>query len=426
MNSAGERLLEHDVDVIVVGAGLSGLACAQDLVTAGRSVRLIEGSDKVGGRVRTDRVDGFLLDRGFQVLLEAYPEVRRRLDVSSLRLRPFYSGALVRLGGTFHRLADPGLEMIDALRSVTAPIGTLADKLRVARLRMTLGGSTADEGLLDEPAGTTEAYLVESGFSDEMIDQFFRPFFGGVLLDPELQVSAKLFRFYFKMFAEGASSIPSEGMGAIPAQLAARLPPGTLRLQTPVVAVKGGEVHLANGEVCRAREVVVATDGPSAVRLLGKQIQDPGSRGSTCLYFDAPSSPTNEGILVLNGEPQDGGPINNLAVLSDVAPSYAPPGRSLISVTVLGRAVGPAGVLESEVRAHLERWYGMATREWRLIRAYRIPHAHPLQTPALMEPSLRPVRLAEGLLVCGDHRDHASIHGALASGGRAAQTILQG
>lgn len=418
--------MNPQTDVIVVGAGLAGLACAQDLVAAGRKVQLLEASDGVGGRVRTDRVDGFLLDRGFQVLLEAYPEVQRRIDLSALRLRPFYSGALVRFGGVFHRMADPGLEMGDALRSVTTPIGTFADKLRVARLRMTLG-MVSSESLLDDPAGTTEAYLVEAGFSEEMIDHFFRPFFGGVLLDPELQVSAKLFRYYFRMFADGPASVPSEGMGAIPAQMASRLPNGTVSLGSRVLSVSPGEVQLEGGEVRSAQEVVVAVEGPEAARLLKGTVADPGSRGVTCLYFDAPNSPTQEGVLVLNGEPHNGGPINNLSVLSDAAPSYAPEGRSLVSVTVVGEAGCPKrdpAILESQVRAHLERWYGASTRSWKRIRTVRIPHAQPLQTPALMQPSRRPVRLVDGLLVCGDHRDNASINGAMVSGGRAARAIL--
>jgi phytoene dehydrogenase-like protein len=409
-------------EVVVVGAGLAGLACALDLVAAGRDVRLVEASDGVGGRVRTDAVDGFLLDRGFQVILEAYPELKRRVDLKALNLKAFYPGALVRADGGVHRMADPGLEMADALRSITAPIGTFADKLRVARLRQEVTGGDA-ERLLEAPSGTTEELLREAGFSEGMIDRFFRPFFGGVLLDPTLGVSGRLFRYYFRMFAEGSSSLPAAGMEALPRQLADRLPPGTLLLNHRVRRVSASRVEFEGGGSLEAEAVVVAVEGPEAARLLGDHVGDPGSRSVTCLYFSAPESPVKEGILVLNGNGPLDGPVNNLAVLSDVARGYAPPGRSLVSVTVVTEPGGGAAELEREVRRQLTAWYGDRVASWETLRQYRITHAQPLQTPDLMTRSRRPVRLDDGVFVCGDHRDHASLNGALASGGRAAREV---
>jgi phytoene dehydrogenase-like protein len=407
-------------EVVVVGAGLAGLACARDLVQGGREVRVLEASDGVGGRVRTDVVDGFLLDRGFQVLLEAYPEVQRRIDLEALELRRFYPGALVRAEGGFHRMADPGLEMGDALRSIGAPVGSFGDKLRVARLRQAMSDGPA-ERFLDEAAGSTEAFLRAEGFSDTMLDRFFRPFFGGVLLDPGLEVSARLFRYYFRIFADGATALPSGGMGTLAAQLAAPLPAGTLRLNSRVVRVRPGRVETDDGARIDAEAVVVAVEGPQAARLLDGRIEDPGSRAVTCLYFSAPESPVDEGILVLNGEGPDEGPVNNLAVLSDVAPSYAPPNRALVSVTVVHDL--PRAEAEHAVRRQLRGWYGPQVSDWEPVGHYRIPHAQPLQTPERMDPPRRPVRLEEGLYVCGDHRENASLNGALASGGRAAREV---
>jgi phytoene dehydrogenase-like protein len=444
--------------VVVVGGGLAGLAAAGDLVRAGHPVMLLEGSDGVGGRVRTDRVQGFLLDRGFQVLLVAYPEAERRLDLGSLELRPFKSGALVRKGGGFHRLVDPGQDPMGALRSATAPVGTLTDKLKVAKLRQGLL-AVSPESLLDAPAGepgtgTTLAWLQEEGISPAMVDAFFRPFLGGVLLDPGLQVSARLARFYMQMFARGGAALPARGMGAIPAQLLRRLPGDAVRTGVRVRSVAPGEVTLEDGETIRARAVVVATEGPEAARLLHGKVEDPGSRAVHTLDFAAPTSPVGEGILVLNGEGPGAGPVNHLAVLSDVAPEYAAQadGRALVSVSVLedpahpagtaaaagvsggadrggqenrGQDAGGRGDLEAAVREQLQGWYGPQVGAWELIRHHRISHGQPLQTPEQMEPPHRPVRLAEGLFVCGDHRDHASIHGALASGGRAAAAVRE-
>jgi len=418
--SAGDEVHE----VAVVGAGLAGLACALDLIAAGKDVVLLEKSDAVGGRVRTDRVDGFLLDRGFQVILTAYPEVRRRVDLDDLALREFYPGALVRVGTAFHRIADPRRRPLDSLRGLPAPVGSLSDKLRVAKLRRELGEAVPAR-LLAAPAGTTEALLREARFSEEMLDRFFRPFFGGVLLDPELQVSARLFRYYFRMFAEGHSAVPATGMQALPERLARSLSPGTLHLGANVVDVAPGEVRLEGGERIRASAVVIASEGPEAARLLGGRIPDPGSRGVTCLYFDAPASPIGEPILVLNGNGTRDGPVNNLAVLSDVAPEYAPPGRSLVSVSVLASPPRATESLEVAVRAQLAGWFGREVESWRLLAGYEILHGQPLQTPEGMDPPQRPVALGDGLFVCGDHRENASLNGALLSGGRAATAVLE-
>jgi phytoene dehydrogenase-like protein len=409
------------VDAIVVGAGLAGLACAEDLTRAGLSVRLLEASDRPGGRVRTDPVDGFLLDRGFQVLLEAYPECRSRLDYDALDLRPFYAGALVRAEGGFHRMADPASDPMSALRSASTPVGSLVDKLRTARLARKLK-RTRPEDLLELDAPSTLELLRNEGFSEEMIRRFYRPFFGGILLDPELDVWGGLFRFYFRVFSDGPASLPAGGMERIPEQLARRLPPGTLHTGVRVEAVTDRGVRTEDGEEHRADRVVVAVEGPEAARILGGEIEDPGSRSVHCFYFDAPEAPIQEGILILNGEGR--GVVNNLAVLSEVAPEYAPEGRALLSATVLEAHTTDPETLESEVRTQMEEWFGPAAAEWRLLRQYTISHAQPLQLPEQMSPPRRPVRLGRGRYICGDHRDNASLNGALASGSRAARALL--
>lgn len=412
----------NNTDVIVVGAGLAGLACARDLADAGCRVRLLEASDGPGGRVRTDEVDGFLLDRGFQVLLEAYPECRRRLDYDALELRAFTPGALVRVEGALHKVVDPGADLAEALRAVKAPVGPLADKIRVARLRKEYRQKDP-EALLEEAAPDTRALLEELGFGPEMVDRFFRPFFGGVLLDPELGVSGRLFRYYFRMFSEGRASVPAAGMGALSLQLARGLPDGVLELGQRVEAVAPGEVRTADGAVHHAESVVVAVEGPEAARLLPGQVPDPGSRSVVCHYYDAPEPPVREPILVLDGEGT--GPANNVAVLSEAAPSYAPEGRALVSVSVLEGAGAGAQPDDPDLMAQMAAWFGEGVRHWRPLRSYRIPHAQPRQLPADLEPARRPVRLTDGLLVCGDHRENASLNGALASGGRAAREILR-
>jgi len=408
-------------DVVIVGAGLAGLACARRLMEIGRTFQLVEAADAVGGRVRTDRLDGFRLDRGFQVLLTAYPEAQRHLDYTALRLKPFAKGALIRFGGRFHRLADPRRDPLRGLASLFGAIGTIRDKWKILELESKLRKFRPEE-LFEQPEGLTLDLLRWNGFSETMIARFFRPFFGGIFLERDLVTSSRMFRFVFRMFADGDVAVPADGMGAIPEQMASRLPENALRFNVPVERVEPGRVTLAGGETLAARAVVVATDAITAARLLGQERPKP-PRSVTCLYFAAAASPLKEPILVLNAEPD--GPVNNLAVMSDVAPTYAPAGQALISASVLGDPADADIELIANVRGQLSNWFGDAVAGWTHLRTDRIRYALPDQTAPALDPARRPVRVSPGLYVCGDHRDDASINGALHSGWRAAQAVAE-
>jgi phytoene dehydrogenase-like protein len=409
--------------VLIVGAGLAGLGCALRLREIGVPFQIVEASDGVGGRVRTDILDGFRLDRGFQVLLPAYPEAERTLDYAPLDLKPFKHADLIRFGGRFHRIADPRLEPWTALKSLFGPIVTLRDTLRFSSLISKVkAGKVEDQ--FRRPEGLTLDFLRWGGrFSETMIDRYFRPYFSCIFLERDLVTSSRLFRFVLRTLLGGGAAVPAAGMGAIPEQLAARLPGETIRLNTAVEKIDPGKVTIRGGEELAARAIVIATDGPTAARLLPNEVRNPGSRAVTCVYFAADESPVKEPVLVMNAD--DPGPVNHLAVMSDVAPSYAPAGAALLSVSVLGEPAQDDASLTAAVRDQLTGWFGSAVRGWRHLRTYRIRHALPDHTaPALDEPE-RPVRLDDGLYVCGDHREHGSIHGALASGWRAAQAVAE-
>ncbi len=408
-------------EVIVVGAGLAGLACALRLHEAGTAVRVLEASVGVGGRVRTDVVGGFRLDRGFQVLLTAYPETRRVLDYAALDLRTFLPGALVRRAGRFHELSDPWRRPDRAWRSLTSGVGTLLDRLLMARFRGRVRRGPLED-LFRRPETSAMERLHAEGFSAGMIETFFRPFFGGILLDRSLSASSRMLEFVFRMMAEGDVALPAAGMGAIPEQMAGRLPEGAVRLGARVAGVTPREARLESGETVAAEAVVVATEGPEAARLLG--LAPPGSRPVTCLYFAAEKPPVEEPILVLDGD--GAGPVNNLCFPSQVSRSYAPAGATLVSASVVGGAGSDADedALEIAVRAQMEAWFGPQVRGWRHLHTHHIRHAQPEQSPGALEPVERPVRLESGLYVCGDHRDTASLHGAMLSGRRAAEAVL--
>lgn len=406
-------------DVLIVGAGLAGLCCARQLHEKGISFQILEASDGIGGRVRTDEVDGFLLDRGFQVLLTAYPEAQRMLDYKSLELKPFFHGSLSWFAGRMNELSDPWRNPGQWWDSLSSDFCTFRDKLRIARLRSRLVHSSLGD-VFQRPERSTMDLLTATGFSKEFIHHFFRPFLGGILLDGELKSSSRMFEFIFKMLSEGDTSLPSQGMGAIPVQLAGKLPAGAVRLNSPVEALHENELTLAGGEHLRSRAIVVAADGPSAAHLVGEV--EPASRSVTCFYYAADEPPVSEPTLVLNGD--GAGPVNNFAVISRVAPSYAPRDKHLISISVLGTQNLTEVQLGGFIIAQMKNWFGKVASSWQFLRAYRITHAQPQQLPGALEPPERPVRIRPGVYVCGDHRDTASIQGAMVSGRRAAEAVL--
>jgi phytoene dehydrogenase-like protein len=406
-------------DVVVVGAGLAGLVCARDLVAGGVDCTVLEASDGVGGRVRTDAVDGFLLDRGFQIALLAYPQLQQRLDLDALGFGLFEPGAVVRVDGGFSRVADPLRRPRQAPATVAAPVGTLADKARVAALVLDVRRHRVPT-LLRRPDTTTASRLANAGFSSRMIEALWRPLFSGIQLDPHLEVSSRRFDTILRMLATGATGVPRGGIGAIPTQLASGLPRGVVRLGAPVARLDGTGAVLEDGERVGARAVVVATDGPAASVLLGGRVPDPGSRAAACCWFSAASPPLPGPVLALDGEAS--GPAKNVAVMSEVSPSYAPPGRALVAAAVPGPgALDPT--VTDRVAAQLAAWFGTTTSEWEHLRTDVIPHGQPDQRPPLA-PKQR-VDLGGGRFVCGDHRDTASQQGAMFSGQRTAAAVLR-
>jgi phytoene dehydrogenase-like protein len=401
-------VIRPDAPVAVVGAGLAGLSCALALHTAGVPVQVFEASDGVGGRVRTDHVDGFTLDRGFQVALTAYPEMHRQLDMAALDLQAFEPGALVWRDGRGSVVGDPFRRPSTAPATVAAPIGTLFDKARIARLRHRL--RTVHPALLLRGTDvSTRQALADDGFSPTIVERFFRPLVGGIQLDPELLDSRRMFDVIFRMLADGDSAVPAAGMQAIPEQLAARLPAGTVHLGARVDATTATSVSVEGGDTHDAAAVVVATEGPVAARLLG--IADVESKSVGAVWFAAPEPPVDSKLVVLDGTGR--GPVLNVAVMSNVAPSYAPPGRHLVVAAMPGH-VGDR--IEHDARAQLRSWWGPAVDSWEHLRTHRIVHGQPGQRPPF-HPK-RPVALPDGRFVCGDHRDTASIQGAMFSGRR--------
>lgn len=423
-------------DVIIIGAGVAGLCAARTLHRSGVRVEVLEASDAVGGRVRTDEVEGFLLDRGFQVYLSAYPEGEAVLDLAALDLKPMYPGAIVMLpegeGVRGYRVADPWRRPIDAAMAFNSPVATLADKARLAVLDAgwRLGGV---DSAWRQPERSSLEELKAAGLSEVAIERFFRPFFGGVFFDRSLETSARMLAFTYRMFATGQTCLPAQGMQRIPEQIALGLPAGTVALRSPVksLARQGEEwlVEVDSGQTRRARRVIVATDGAAAERLVPGMGKTQWQSTITLHYgIDKPAKgePLAEPVLFLNGGTVDAAnPVNHLACVSAAAPAYAPAGRGLVMANVVGDDPRSDADLDAAVRGQVGRWPGFeGAAHWRLLRMDRIRRALPNQSAGALEPAQRPVEGGRGLYVCGDHRDQASINGAMVSGRRAAEAAL--
>ncbi|HEX8495597.1 MAG TPA: NAD(P)/FAD-dependent oxidoreductase [Actinomycetales bacterium] len=406
-------VLPSRTDVVVVGAGLAGLAAARHLVDRGVEVVLLEASDGVGGRARTDRVDGLLLDRGFQLLNPSYPEAARVLDLPALKLQSFGAGAVVAQGGRRTVVADPRRSPTHLLSSALGP-GSVREKLAFARwgLEVGYGDPKRLQRLRDEPLA---ASLARRGITGRLRHAVIEPFLAGVVAEDGQETSRRFVDLLIRSFVRGTPALPAGGIQAMPDQLAAALPADCLHLGVRAGAVTGSSVATDAGTI-EAGAVVVAADPRAAVGLT--HLPTVVMRGLTTFYHLADEAPTDSRMLHLDGDRR--GPVVNTAVVSNVAPTYSSRRGALISSTVLGDR--PDAQTEQAVRAQLRLVYGADPRGWDLVATYPIAQALPAMLPDL---DLRqPVDLGDGLFVAGDHRDTASIQGALVSGRRAASAVL--
>ena len=408
-------------DVVVVGAGLAGLAAARQLSIHGVDVTVVEAAEAVGGRVRTDRVDDFTLDRGFQLYNPAYPEAARVLDHQALDLRPLVRGVDVvrtgRRGRTVLHLADPRSPRNWHASTLSRAAGTVKGKAAFAAYALSASRLRGREFDLrpDEPA---QVALARAGVDATMIDEVIKPFLTGVFLEPHLMTSRRFMDAVLASFVKGTPALPSHGMQAIPEQLHAALPDNSVRLSTPAESIAAHRVDTPDGRI-QARAVILAADATNAQRLLpGANIEVRGNGVYTYYHavrIDELAEPLARGRSILTVDAQRRGPVINTVPLSYAVPSYSPADMVLVSSSTLDDAT------EGDVLAHLAYLYGVDTSRWRSLARYSIPYALPSMRPPLR---ITPRERSGPVIVAGDHTASASIQGAMVSGRRAADEAL--
>ena len=405
-----------ETDVVVVGAGLAGLACAQRLVEHDVDCRVLEASDGVGGRVRTDVVDGFRCDRGFQLLNPAYPVLPDVVDLDALELRPFAPGVAVSGGRGLKLLLDPRRRpdgLLTTLRSgYVSPVELAALAAWVAPALGPVSRLLASED-------TTLNASLDRARASGRLRRVLESFLTGTLADDTGSTSATFVRLLLRSFLLGTPSVPADGMQSLPDQVADGLP---VRVDSRVDGVEragsGWLVRSSSGHV-RARTVVVATDPRTAGQLTPAAV--PRMKGLATWWFSTEDPPAATSVLHVDEHGTAAGPVVNASVVSHAAPRYAPAGRHLVQAsTLLADGHEPT---EAQVRAHLTRVFRSSAARWEVVTVHRVPEALPALPPPL--DARRSVHLGDGLFVAGDHRDTASIQGALVSGRRAATAVVR-
>ena len=409
-------------DVIIVGAGIAGLTAAVHLHRAGRKVLILEASDRAGGRIKTDLHEGFLLDRGFQVLLTAYPETKSLLNYSTLNLKKMLPGATVLYDGGQFEIADPFRRPSAALATLFAPVGTLKDKINTLWLKNRLQKLSID-AIFEQPEQTTSKQLIEYGFSPKMIERFYAPFMSGIFLENKLDTSRRMFDFVMKMFSDGDVAIPELGMEEIPKQLVTMLPINTVRCNTKVTAIEDNKIIIADGTILEANQILLATEANQLTHnFIPKQKMT--SHQVTNIYFEATEAPTKKAVVVLNASKQKKF-VNNLTVISNVSKAYAPAGKVLISVSYNGKPAFDDATLAQNMKQELKQWYGEKVDSWKMLKGYRIEYALPTQQTVRNEISAEEIKISDVLYICGDNLLNGSINAAMKTGRLAAEAMKQ-
>ena len=406
--------------ITIIGAGISGLTAAVYLHRNGFQVQILEASDRAGGRIKTDSIDGFRLDQGFQVLLTEYPETKALLDYNKLNLKRFLPGATVLYENGQFEIADPFRRPSALFATLFAPVGNLKDKLNTFFLKNKLVKIVVSS-IFKQPETETVLQLKKYGFSSKMIDRFYKPFFSGIFLEDDLKTSSNMFDFVMKMFSQGDAAIPELGMEEIPKQLVAMLPDNSIHYNVKVVSVDNNKIICENGQIYESDTIIIATEATGfASNYISKSKQN--FHQVTNVYFEAKIAPTKKAVVVLNASNTKKW-VNNLTVMTNISKKYAPVGKVLIAVSINGIPNIDDETLSENMKTELKIWYGNQVNDWKMLKTYRIKYALPNQDKVKNEVLNSEFQINDNLFICGDHLLNGSINAAMKSGRLVAEFI---
>lgn len=408
---------KQDFKIHIIGAGVSGLIAATVLEQNGFFPIVIEATDRVGGRVKTDIIDGYQLDYGFQVLLTAYPAAQKYLDFESLDLQKFLPGAAIFKNGEQMAIGDPLRDLSLLFPTLLAGIGTLSDKIKILKLNSKLKTKTLSD-IFSDKEQSTFSYLKQLGFSSEMIEDFFSPFFSGIFLENKLETSSRMFEFVYKMFGEGYAALPKSGIEAIPKQLSKNLKNTTFKFNTKVTSVKDAEIILEDSTKLESHYTIVATDASSLISNLKNQSTE--WKSCDTLYFETENKVIKKSLIGLI--PEAGTLINNIFYHTNLDTNTTGD-KELLSVTVVDNQNLTGEDFIERVKRELKEHCGIDS--CRFIKQYSIPMALPKLVNLQYDMLPSETRLTTNIFLAGDTQLNGSLNAAMISGERAALSILE-
>jgi protoporphyrinogen oxidase len=406
--------------VAIIGAGLAGLTCAAELQKSQTTFDIFEASDRIGGKLKTDYVDGFILDHGFQVHFTSYPFAAKHIDNDALNGKPFGNGSLIFWNGKLNLIAKD-----QPIVTALSPLFSLKDKLKTLMMTEAIDSQSDDNLKAKSEPKSAFGALTALKFSENYINRFARPFFGGIFLDRSLETCETQFQWIWKMLGKGNTVLPAEGIAALPASIAREIPTEDIHLNQPVSGIKrvknGLMLTTEKGESGPYQSVVIAANAKVIRDLVGIPV-DTETLSSTCFYFRSPIPPVTQPYLILNGS--NTGIVNHVAPLSVVQRTYAPIGEHLTSVNILGTPSGTNEEVAERIITELATWFpDRRVDEWKLLEAYEIKDAQLSQRPGFRDRNPDPVTKIKGVFLAGETTTSSSIDGAIESGEIAAKLV---
>jgi len=414
-------MADYSHKIVIAGAGIAGLSAAVYLKEQGyRNITFIEASDRPGGRLKTDIIDGYTLNHGFHLFNTAYPCAQELLDYSKLDLKYFKSGAIIMRQGKLTRVSEALKMSFFAFKMLFSDIGNFKDKLKLIKKRIELKQMTEEE-IFDKFEIKTSSLLKKKNFSKQIISHFFQPYFSSIFLEDELTTSRRMLDFNYKMITEGRLSIPAKGIEAIPNQLASYFDQSDFIFNTKVLDYSDGKVSLDNGTYVESDIFIIATEQTDLYHKMRKVPAKTDYRSATCLYFSADKKPFLDAMICVSAN--DPKLVNSVAVLTNISKLFAPKNMELICVSLNGLVRADDAIVEKEVKTELYRTFGSQVESWNLIKTYKIDYAIPNQDYVLAKRRILELRLDKNIYACGDHLLYGNINGAMRSGKQIAEII---